>query len=275
MLHIFNLSILADSLFEDPIFCSFGLSRTLTMRWIKAITTLDPGTSAMLLAHTKSIYRVVSPVLYELEERPYRGPRSRLRREHLYLKMSIFERIMLKVRNCYRRTPSLWNVLILSMLMLNYYTLYTFNMDNYNRMPAGHDGHSVLKRDLRNASKAGNDVIITGNATNTKNATSVVNDTKSAENLEETKTKVNSTVTLKPRRRNFTFATLLCDDKLLQATSVLVYSLINYAKTRYPVTIMALPNVSDAARWQLRKLGAQIIDIDMLEYPIQNYSCKT
>ena len=43
----------------------------------------------------------------------------------------------------------------------------------------------------------------------------------------------------------FSFATLLCDDKLLEATSVLVYSMIKYAKTKYPVTIMALPDVSE------------------------------
>ena len=252
--------------FKVPIVCSFEILRTQMMRWIKAITTLYPGSSGRISAPTKSVCRVVFPVLYELKERPYRGTRSKLKREQFYLKMSTFERIMLKARNCYRRTPSLWNVLILSMLVLNYYTLYTFNMENYNRLPAGHYRHSVLKRDLRNSSTAGNDVRITRNATN---ATSDENNTMSGEDLEEAKTKLNSTVTMKPKRMNFTFATLLCDDKLLQATFVLVYSLVNYAKTRYPVTIMALPNVSDAARLQLRKLGAQILDIEMLEYPFK------
>ena len=150
MLQIFGLLMNHTSLFEDHIFCSFGILLTQMMRWIKAITTLYHGSSARISAPTKSVCRVVLPVLYELKERPNRGTRSKLKREHFYLKMSIFERIMLKARNCYRRTPSLWNVLILSMLVLNYYTLYTFNMENYNRLPVGHYRHSVLKRDLRN-----------------------------------------------------------------------------------------------------------------------------
>ena len=44
--------------------------------------------------------------------------------------------------------------------------------------------------------------------------------------------------------RRYTFATLLCDDRFLEATSVLLYSLIHYAKTKYPVTVLALPKVS-------------------------------
>ena len=44
--------------------------------------------------------------------------------------------------------------------------------------------------------------------------------------------------------RRYTFATLLCDDRVLEATSVLLYSLIHYAKTKYPVTVLTLPKVS-------------------------------
>ena len=67
----------------------------------------------------------------------------------------------------------------------------------------------------------------------------------------------------------YTFATLLCDDRLLEATSVLVYSLINYAKTKYPVTVMALPRLSKGARDQLHMLGAKIVSVTMLEYPFK------
>ena len=84
----------------------------------------------------------------------------------------------------------------------------------------------------------------------------------------ESKSEVKLNVTQGPKvSKRYTFATLLCDDKLLQVTSVLVYSMINYANTSYPVTIMALPNVTSAAKEQLRTLGAQILDITMLEYP--------
>ena len=115
-----------------------------------------------------------------------------------------------------------------------------------------------------------------GNTTKQPNVTVQLNNTLKPElailapviNVTQPNLKVN--VTVAPRlRRNYTFATLLCDDKLLQATSVLVYSMVNYANTSYPVTIMTLPNVTEAAKEQLRKLGAQIIDITMLEYPFK------
>ena len=164
-----------------------------------------------------------------------------------------YPKMVVDIKTFYKKTSmdNLWNILLLTLLLLNYFTLFVVNMDNYSEIPVVDNPRSIVKR---------SDVTFTGNITNAKNAATSERDSK-------TEGKISSVP--KPRRSNFIFATLLCDDKLLQATSVLVYSLVNYAKTRYPVTIMALPNVSDAARWQLRKLGAQIVDIEMLEYPFK------
>ena len=63
--------------------------------------------------------------------------------------------------------------------------------------------------------------------------------------ISKTKRDVESVrVTHKVGKRRYTFATLLCDDRFLEATSVLLYSLIHYAKTKYPVTVVVLPKVS-------------------------------
>ena len=70
-------------------------------------------------------------------------------------------------------------------------------------------------------------------------------------------------------QNNMTFATLLCDDKLLNATSVLVYTLLNYAKTEYPVTVITLPEVSMKAKMQLQELGAQVLNVTGLKYPFK------
>ncbi len=39
--------------------------------------------------------------------------------------------------------------------------------------------------------------------------------------------------------------------------------------SRYPVTILTLPGVSQAARRQLRILGAQLYEVPMLQYPFK------
>ena len=70
---------------------------------------------------------------------------------------------------------------------------------------------------------------------------------KSAPNQESHIVKVQKELTKRAphvQSGKYTFATLLCDDRLLEATSVLVYSIINYAKTIYPVTVMTLPGVT-------------------------------
>ena len=160
---------------------------------------------------------------------------------------------------------------ILTMLLVNYYQLYNLvTIETSYRKP----NHVVLKRDLHNKSNAGNDVIMSANndviatGNGVQNSSHAGNITETDEESEEVPTEIKPALVSK-RRKKYTFATLLCDDKLIQATSVLVYSLINYAHTRHPVTIMALPNVSMAAKWQLQKLGAQVMDFDMLEYPFK------
>ena len=161
--------------------------------------------------------------------------------------------MVVDIKTFYRKTSmdSLWNILLLTLLLLNYFTLFVINMDNYSEIPVVDNRQFVVKR---------SDVTVTGNITDAKNA-------RISEGGSKTEGMTSSVP--KQRRMNFTFATLLCDNKLLQANSVLVYSLINYAKTRHPVTIMVLPNVSHTARWQLKKLVAQVVDIDMLEYPFK------
>ncbi len=67
----------------------------------------------------------------------------------------------------------------------------------------------------------------------------------------------------------FAFATLLCDDKLLDATLVLTYSLIHLAKTQYPMIVLALPEVSLEARKFITRLGAHVISTNRLNYPFK------
>ena len=146
---------------------------------------------------------------------------------------------------------NLWNIILFTLLLLNYFTFFVFNTEGQNEIPVVSSRHFVVKRGAMS---------FIGNQTDADSAMA---------SKGVSKTQRNTSSAPKPRRKNYTFATLLCDDKLLQATSVLVYSMINYAKTNYPITIMALRNVSIEALMQLNKLGAEVVYVDMLEYPFK------
>ena len=162
---------------------------------------------------------------------------------------------MVMIRSFYRKTSvdNLWNIILFTLLLLNYFTFFVFNTESQNEIPVVSSRHFLVKRGA---------VSFTGNQTDAGSA-------KVPEGVSKAFQRNTSSAAAKPKRKNYTFATLLCDDKLLQATSVLVYSMINYAKTKYPVTIMALRNVSIEALMQLNKLGAEVVYVDMLEYPFK------
>jgi hypothetical protein len=58
---------------------------------------------------------------------------------------------------------------------------------------------------------------------------------------------------------------MLCDDKMLVSTRPLVLSVVS--NTHLPMLVMVLDGVSDAARWQLQQLGAQVIPAATVPYP--------
>lgn len=124
-------------------------------------------------------------------------------------------------QSLYRTAPFVSNLIIIGLLLLNYLTLHHYSSGGSEIHPIPNH-HWIVKRDLENDSLH----------------------TPTTQDV--------------PRRERYTFATLLCDDKILQATSVLVYSLKNYARTKHPVTVMVLPNVTSQAKAQLKKLGAQV-----------------
>ncbi|KAK4700359.1 hypothetical protein P7C70_g5889, partial [Phenoliferia sp. Uapishka_3] len=64
------------------------------------------------------------------------------------------------------------------------------------------------------------------------------------------------------------YAALLCDDELLPALRVLLYSL-TATGTAYSTVVLVLPTVSDAARAQIGSLGAEVRQIGQLEYPFE------
>ncbi|GAA5845270.1 hypothetical protein JCM9279_004826 [Rhodotorula babjevae] len=64
------------------------------------------------------------------------------------------------------------------------------------------------------------------------------------------------------------YAALLCDDELLPALEVLIYSL-RQTGTPHPVVVLALPHVSEAARQDLRLLADDVIAVDQLAYPYE------
>lgn len=68
-----------------------------------------------------------------------------------------------------------------------------------------------------------------------------------------------------PANQNFAYATLLCDDLMTDAIKVLIYSLKK--TTNYPFLLLVLPGVKE--RTELIKLGAEIHEITMLEYPFK------
>ncbi|GAA5912955.1 hypothetical protein JCM8208_002413 [Rhodotorula glutinis] len=64
------------------------------------------------------------------------------------------------------------------------------------------------------------------------------------------------------------YAALLCDDELLPALEVLIYSL-RQTGTPHPIVVLALPHVSEAARQDLRLLADDVIAVDQLAYPYE------
>lgn len=65
--------------------------------------------------------------------------------------------------------------------------------------------------------------------------------------------------------RDYAYATLLCDDVMIDAAKVLIYSLKK--TTDLPFLLLVLPGVQQRA--ELVKLGAEIHEISMLDYPFR------
>lgn len=68
-----------------------------------------------------------------------------------------------------------------------------------------------------------------------------------------------------PAEEPYAYASLLCDDVMIDATKVLIHSL--KSKTNYPFILLVLPQVTQTA--ELIKLGAKIQVISELEYPFK------
>ena len=66
--------------------------------------------------------------------------------------------MVVDIKTFYRKTSmdSLWNILLLTLLLLNYFTLFVINMDNYSEIPVVDNHQFVVKR---------SDVTFTGNIT--------------------------------------------------------------------------------------------------------------
>lgn len=77
-----------------------------------------------------------------------------------------------------------------------------------------------------------------------------------------TSTPSSSILATKPK---YAYATLLCDDVMTDAIKVLIYSLKK--TTDYPFLLLVLPGVTQ--RQELVKLGAEIHEISMLDYPFR------
>lgn len=69
----------------------------------------------------------------------------------------------------------------------------------------------------------------------------------------------------------YAYATLLCDDVMTDAIKVLIYSLKK--TTSHPFLVLVLPGVKE--RQELLKLGAEIHEISMLDYPFRVTAEKT
>lgn len=77
---------------------------------------------------------------------------------------------------------------------------------------------------------------------------------------------------LAPIAETYAYASLLCDDVMLDATKVLIHS---FRKTGspYPFLLLVLPQVSQ--REELERLGAQVHVISELDYPFKVTAEKT
>jgi len=64
------------------------------------------------------------------------------------------------------------------------------------------------------------------------------------------------------------YAALLCDDELVPALEVLLYSL-KKSGTSHPLVVLALPGVTAAARDEIGKLADQVRPVDQLAYPFE------
>ena len=126
---------------------------------------------------------------------------------------------------CFKKTNNIFNFLLTILLLLNFIQFQIHYMAEWKKQEV--ESRQVGKRSLRSVPH---------------------------QKAQKQKTKQEAAKTHVQGER-FSFATLLCDDKLLEATSVLVYSMIQYAKTKYPVTIMALPSVSESEYKLLRYCG--------------------
>jgi glycogenin glucosyltransferase len=69
----------------------------------------------------------------------------------------------------------------------------------------------------------------------------------------------------------YAYATLLCDDVMTDAVKVLIHSLKK--TTQFPFLLLVLPGVKQRA--ELIKLGAEIHEISMLDYPFRVTAEKT
>jgi glycogenin len=76
---------------------------------------------------------------------------------------------------------------------------------------------------------------------------------------------VPSTDAIDPSKK-YAYASLLCDDAMIDSAQVLVYSM-KQTNTPYPFLILLLPSVSETAELSLKKLGATPLRINMLDYP--------
>ncbi len=68
-----------------------------------------------------------------------------------------------------------------------------------------------------------------------------------------------------PAEQAYAYASLLCDDVMIDATKVLIHSL--KSKTNHPLILLVLPQVKQTA--DLLKLGAKLQVISELEYPFK------
>ena len=126
---------------------------------------------------------------------------------------------------CFKKTNNIFNFLLTILLLVNFIQFQIHYMAEWKKQEI--ESREVIKRNLR----------------------SVPHQKAQKQKTKQEEPKMHA------QSGRFSFATLLCDDKLLEATSVLVYSMIKYAKTRYPVTIMALPDVSEGEHKLLRLNG--------------------